>query len=185
MWPRKVLEIWLGLAFCAQAALGRAPFMGPNWVGSWATAEQVPEANNSLPPSDLRDATLRQVVHLTIGGEALRVHISNAFGAAPLAFTSVHIARPASTTSPRIDASTDRALTFSGRQSVIIPAGAEYISDPIVFAVAAQSGLAITFHVDQPPEGETAHPGSRATSYLVHGDHVADADLPGAIAFEH
>ena len=185
MWLRRVLEICLGLSFCVQAALARAPFEGPNWVGSWATAEQVPEANNSLPPSDLRDATLRQVVHLSIGGEALRVHISNAFGAAPLAFTSVHIARPASTASPRIDPSTDRALTFSGRQSVIIPAGAEYISDPTVFAVAALSDLAITFHVDQPPEGETAHPGSRATSYLVHGDHVADADLPGAIAFEH
>jgi lysophospholipase L1-like esterase len=159
--------------------------MGPNWVGSWASAEQVPEANNSLPPGDLRDATLRQVVHLSIGGEALRVHISNAFGTTPLAFTSVHIARPTSSASPRINASTDRALTFSGHQDVTIPAGAEYISDPIALAVAAQSDLAITFHIDQPPEVETGHPGSRATSYLAHGDHVADADLPGAITFEH
>jgi len=185
MRPRRILGICLGLAFCAQSALTRAPLMGPNWVGSWAAAEQMPEANNSLPASDLRDATLRQVVHLSIGGEALRVHISNAFGTAPLIFTSVHIARPISSASPRIDASTDRALTFSGHQDATIPAGAEYISDPIAFAVAAQSDLAITFHVDDPPEGETGHPGSRATSYLAHGDHVADADLPGAITFEH
>jgi len=184
MRPRR-LEICLGLAFCAQAVLARAPLMGPYWVGSWAAAEQVPEANNSLPPGDLHDATLRQVVHLSIGGEALRVHISNAFGTAPLAFTSVHIARPTLSASPRIDASTDRALTFSGHQDVTIPAGSEYVSDPIAFAVAAQSDLAITFHVDQPPEGETGHPGSRASSYLAHGDHVADADLPGAITFEH
>lgn len=181
----RVCRILLGLAFYAQAVLGRAPLGGPNWVGSWATAEQTPEAGNALEPGDLRDATLRQVVHLTIGGEALRVHISNAFGTAPLHFTSVHIARPTSAASTRIDASTDRALAFSGRPDVTIPAGAEYISDPVPFAETAQSDLAITFHIDRPPEVETSHPGSRATSYLVHGEHVAEADLPNAISFEH
>ncbi|MGA2077853.1 MAG: hypothetical protein ABSH52_30565 [Terriglobia bacterium] len=185
MWPRRAFAIFLGLAFCAKAILAKAPGSEPNWVGSWAAAQQVPEANNSLAPGELRDATLRQVVHLSIGGEALRVRISNAFGTAPLEFTSVHIARPAAAASPRIAASTDRALTFSGRPGVSIPAGADYVSDPITVRVAAQSDLAITFHVDQPPAVETSHPGSRATSYRVHGDHVADADLPGAITFEH
>jgi lysophospholipase L1-like esterase len=185
MQRRTILKICLGLAFYAQAVLARAPLGGPNWVGSWATAEQVPEARNALAPDDLRDATLRQVVHLSIGGKVLRVHISNAFGTAPLHFTSVHVARPTAAASPRIDDSTDRALTFSGRSEISIPAGAEYISDPVAFAVAAQSDLAITFYVDQPPEVETSHPGSRATSYLVHGDHVADADLPGAMTFDH
>jgi lysophospholipase L1-like esterase len=113
------------------------------------------------------------------------LRISNAFGTAPLHFTSVQVARPTSPPSPRIDASTDRALSFSGRPEVTIPAGAEYISDPLAFPVAAQSDLAITFHIDEPPAGETSHPGSRATSYLLHGDHVAEADLPGASTFEH
>jgi lysophospholipase L1-like esterase len=185
MWPRRVLTIFLGLAFYAQAILAQAPPVAPHWVGSWAAAQQAPEANNSLAPGDLRDATLRQVVHLSIGGEVLRVRISNAFGTAPLEFTSVHVARPAAAGSARIDASTDRALTFSGRPSVTIPAGADYVSDPIAFAVEAQSDLAVTFHVGESPTVQTSHPGSRATSYLVHGDRVADADLPGAISFEH
>jgi lysophospholipase L1-like esterase len=184
MQRRRLLGICLGLAFCAQAIQAGAP-EGPNWVGSWATAEQVPEAGNALAPGDLRDATLRQVVHLSLGGEALRVRISNAFGTASLHFTSVHVALPTSAASSRIDASSDRALSFSGRPYVIIPAGAEYVSDPLSFTVTAQSDLAITFHIDQPPAGETSHPGSRATSYLVHGDHVADADLPGAMTFDH
>jgi lysophospholipase L1-like esterase len=175
----------LGLAFYAQVSLASAFLAGPNWVGSWATSEQVPEAGNALAPGDLHDVTLRQVVHLSIGGEVLRVHISNAFGTAPMHFTSVHIARPTSAASPRIDVSTDRVLTFSGHSDVTIPAGAKYICDPIAFAAAPQSDLAITFHVDQPPVGETSHPGSRATSYLVHGDHVADADLGGAMRFDH
>jgi len=185
MWPQRATKLFLALAFCAQAGWAQSPRAEPNWVGSWASAQQIPEAQNSLSAGDLRDATLRQLVHLSIGGEGLRVRISNAFGTAPLEFTSVHIARAVSSASPRIDASTQRALTFSGRPDVSIPAGAEYTSDPIAFRAAAQSDLAITFHLDAPPAVETSHPGSRATSYLVHGNHVADAELEGAISFDH
>jgi lysophospholipase L1-like esterase len=184
MQRRKLLGICLGLAFVAQAGLAKAPER-PNWVGSWAAAEQVPEPGNALAPGDLSDATLRQVVHLSLGGEALRVHLSNVFGTAPLHFTSVHVALPVSAASSRIVAASDRALNFSRRPEVIIPAGAEYVSDPLAFPVAALSDLAITFHLDQPPAPQTSLPGSRATSYHVHGDHVADADLPGAMTFDH
>jgi lysophospholipase L1-like esterase len=180
-----MLGTFLALAFCAQAVVAGGPQDRTHWVGSWATAEQIPEPNNTLAPDDLRDATLRQIVHLSIGGKLLRVHISNAFGTAPLHLTAVHIARPISTASPQIDRSTDHALTFSGRPDVTIPAGAEYISDPVTFEAPPQSNLAITFHIDEPPAGETSHPGSRATSYLAHGDHVADVDLPGAMRFDH
>jgi lysophospholipase L1-like esterase len=182
---RKVMGSCLGLVFCVQGTSASFLPRQPNWVASWATSEQAPEVANSLAPDDLRDATLRQIVHLSIGGSAVRVHISNAFGTAPLHLTSVHIARPASASSPQIDASTDRALTFSRLAAVTIPAGAEYVSDSIDFPAEAESNLAITFHLDDPPVGETGHPGSRATSYLVHGDHVADADLPGAMRFDH
>lgn len=185
MWWRRVMESCVALIFCAQAASASSLLRAANWVGSWAASEQAPEASNSLEPSELRDATLRQIVHLSIGGSVVRVHISNAFGTVPLHLTSVHIARPTSAASPQIDASTDRALTFSGQPDVTIPAGAEFVSDPVVFMVAPESDLAITFHLDEPPSGETSHPGSRATSYLVHGDHVADADLPGAMKFDH
>jgi lysophospholipase L1-like esterase len=175
----------LGLAFCALGALAGTRPGGPNWVGSWSASQQIPEARNALAAADLRDATLRQFVHLSIGGSPVRVHLSNAFGTAPLHFTSVHIARPLSPHSSQIDPATDRALSFSAHSDVTIPAGAEYLSDPIAFRAAAESNLAVTFHIDEPPAAETSHPGSRATSYLVHGDHVADPDLPGAMKFDH
>jgi lysophospholipase L1-like esterase len=155
------------------------------WTGSWATSQQIPEPANALAPDDLRDATLRQIVHLSLGGSTLRVHLSNAFGTEPLRFTSVHIAQPLSPATARIDPATDHALTFSGHPEVIIPAGAEYISDPIDYTVAPLSSLAITFHLDQPPAEQTGHPGSRATSYLVHGDQVSTADLPDAKKIDH
>ncbi len=155
------------------------------WIGTWAASQQIPEPQNSLPADDLRDATLRQIVHLSAGGTALRVHLSNAFGTQPLHVTSAHIARPLSPASPKIDPATDKPLTFSGSADVTIPAGAEYISDPIAVAVPPLSDLAVTLHLDAPPTGETGHPGSRATSYFVHGDAVSAADLPDAKTIDH
>jgi len=164
----------------AQATVARA-----NWVGSWATSQQIPEPQNSLAPDELRDATLRQIVHLSIGGAKLRVHISNVFGTSPLHFTSVHIAKPVSPASARIDEASDKALSFSGSRDVTVPAGAEYVSDSIDYSVAPSSDLAITLHLDAPPAQLTGHPGSRSTSYLVHGDLVSAADLPDAKKVEH
>src|SRR5215467_14554138 len=102
-----------------------------NWVGSWATSQQLPEPRNSLTPDDLHDATLRQIVHLSVGGPELRLHLSNRLGTLPLQFSSVHIAKAASAASPRIVTASDRAVTFAGRYDVTVPAGADFVSDPV------------------------------------------------------
>jgi lysophospholipase L1-like esterase len=157
----------------------------PVWVASWTTAQQIPEPGNALPPEALHDATLRQIVHLSIGGTALRVHLSNAFGTAPLHYTSVHIARPLATDGPAIDPATDKALTFGGATDVTIPAGAEFVSDTVPGPVAPLSDLAVTFHLDNPPARETGHPGSRATSYYVPGNQVSAATFASPGKVEH
>ena len=156
-----------------------------NWVGSWAAAQQVPEARNALPTPDLRDATLRQIVHLSAGGRALRVRLSNAFGVAPLHIGSAHVARPLSLAVGSIDPATDVALTFSGRHDVTIPAGAEYVSDPVTFPATALSDLAVTLYLEDPPAQQTSHPGSRETSFLAHGMRVSAVSLSQAEATEH
>ncbi len=169
--------IFLSSYMSAQAPPSVAASTPQVWVISWGSSQQVPEPQNALPLDDLRDATVRQIFHLSVGGSALRVHVSNAFGTEALRFTSVHIARPLSTSAPAIDASSDRFLTFAGRTDVVVPPGAEFLSDPISLAVAPLSDLAVTFHIDVPPTRETGHPGSRATTYYVHGDSVGAANL--------
>ena len=169
----------------ARLAVAQATVTPANWVGSWAASQQIPEPQNALAPDDLRDATLRQIVHLSIGGTKLRVHISNAFGTSPLHFTSVHISKPVSSASARIDGASDKALSFSGSTDVTVPAGAEYVSDPVDYYAAPCSNLAITLHLDAPPDQLTGHPGSRSTSYLVHGDRITDADFSDARRVEH
>ncbi len=163
-----------------QAAYGGQPSVQSSiqpqgWVASWGASQQVPEPQNALPIDDLRDATVRQIFHLSTGGRALRVHLSNAFGTEPLHFTSVHIARPVSSLSSEIEVTTDRPLTFAGSPDLTVPPGAEFVSDPLEFAVAPLSNLAVTFHLEAAPATQTGHPGSRATSYYVHGDFVGAA----------
>lgn len=171
------LVLWLTAAVNVRAQT--------HWVGSWASSQQIPEPQNVLAPADLQNATLRQIVHLSIGGSELRVRLSNRFGTAPLALKAVHIAEPVSTASAKIVPGSDRTLTFSGSAEVTIPAGADYFSDPIDYTVAPLSNLAITIYMETPPARETGHPGSRATSYLVHGNEVSAEDLPGAKTVEH
>ena len=180
---------WAVLVFSlpASQAASAAPLEdgGRVWVNSWAAAQQIPEAQNALPREELRDATLRELFHLSAGGSALRVHVSNAFGSEALHLTSVHIARPLSTSAPAIDPATDRALAFAGKADVIIPPGAEFISDPVALETAPLSDIAVSFALDAPPAPETGHPGSRATSYYVRGDQVSSANLPDAKSVDH
>ncbi|HKN76855.1 MAG TPA: SGNH/GDSL hydrolase family protein [Candidatus Acidoferrum sp.] len=147
------------------------------WVATWSTSQQIPEPQNELPLEDLHDATVRQIFHLSIGGSALRVHVSNAFGTEALRFTSVHIARPLSTSSPAIDPASDQPLAFAGKPGILVPPSAEFISDPVHLNVAPLSDIAVTFHLDDPPSRESSHPGSRATTYYVHGDTTGAATL--------
>ena len=148
------------------------------WVATWGCSQQIPEPQNELQIDDLGDATVRQIFHLSVGGSGLRVHMSNAFGTEALHFTSVHIARPLSPSSPDIDPKSDRQLTFAGKADVLVPAGAEFVSDPVNLRIAPLSDLAVTFHLDVSPLRETGHPGSRATSYYLHGDSV---DAPALV----
>ena len=155
------------------------------WVASWSSSQQLPEPQNALPLDDLRDATVRQIFHLSVGGSALRVHVSNAFGTAALHFTSIHVARPISPTSSVIDRSSDQSLSFAGKPDVVVPPGAEFVSDPVDVVVPPLSDLAVTFHLDTPPAGESSHPGSRATTYYVHGNFVGEPNLTDPKHVDH
>jgi lysophospholipase L1-like esterase len=178
---RVITALTAALAACvvAPSTSAQKPVNTDHWVGTWATSVQIPEPQNSLTPADMTDSTIRQIVHLSIGGTTVRVHLSNAFGTRPLHLFSVHIARSADLATSSIDLATDKPLTFNGAPDVIIPPGAQYISDPIAFPAAALSDVAITIHFDQPPTPETGHPGSRATTYIWLGDHITAAEFPG------
>ncbi|MEH3159500.1 MAG: GDSL-type esterase/lipase family protein [Sphingomonas taxi] len=134
------------------------------------------EGDDALPNGALADATLRQVVRASAGGGQVRVRFSNAFGRAPLVIAHATLARSADRASARVRPETMRTLRFAGSAAVTIPPGADWVSDPVAWPIAAFDDLAVSAHIAA-SDGRTSHLGSRATSYVVAGDRTADADL--------
>jgi hypothetical protein len=172
------------LGFATATYCGESSVVEAHWVGSWAASQQLVEPGNALSVDELHDATLRQIVHLSIGGREIRLRLSNRFGTTPLHLTAAHVARSVSPSSDKIVPGTDEPVTFSGSPDVTIPPHADYISDTVSFTVNGLSDLAVTLHIDTSPEEQTGHPGSRAISYLKPGDSVSALELPGAKTFQ-
>ncbi len=179
---RLIIALLVFMACLPSAATAGAD---SKWVAAWATSQMIPTDNNVLPAEDLTDATLRQVVRVNQGGRTYRLRLSNLFGTAPLKIDSVYLAHALKTGTPQIDSGSDVAVTFSGRTSLTIPAGAELLSDPIAFEIKDLSDVAITVYLPAAPAVQTSHPGSRTNSYLVHGNHAGDADLTAPKVFAH
>ncbi|MEI9996513.1 MAG: SGNH/GDSL hydrolase family protein [Rhizomicrobium sp.] len=175
----------IALAAVGVVAAAAAAPPAPRWVGSWSAAQQLPEPANQLPDAALQGGLLRQVVHLSAGGGMIRVRISNAYGTAPLHLAEVHVARPLPGTPGAIVDGSDRLLRFSGNAEVTVPAGADYVSDPLDVPVAPLSDLAVTLRYASLAGQPTGHPGSRATSFLASDGDAAVPLLSQAVALAH
>jgi lysophospholipase L1-like esterase len=140
------------------------------WVGTWGTAQAAPIVGSQ---GWFTNETLRNVVHTSVGGTAARVRFSNKFGTGPLVLDKTSIALRSSGASA-VEGSV-RALAFGGRSSVTIPAGGSVQSDPLDFAVPADSDLLISTHSTQAAGPVTYHPSAQQTSYLSwSGDFAMD-----------
>ncbi|HEX5183762.1 MAG TPA: SGNH/GDSL hydrolase family protein [Allosphingosinicella sp.] len=173
----------LALAFLAPVAGSAAP--AGHWVASWASAQQVPEPQNSLAEADWTDATLREHVRLSLGGTRLRVRLSNLFGTQPLVIDAATIARTADPAGDAIEPGSMRPLTFAGATEVTIPAGADYLSDPVAVDTPPLTTLAISLHFPHAPARQTGHPGSRATTWVAPGNQSMAPSLQRAKGVEH
>jgi len=165
----------LGAGFVCAATAAPALSSDQHWVASWGAAQQLVEPNNQLAVENWRDASLRQIVHLSLGGSRLRVRISNAYGAAPLLVEGASVALAQAPGKADVLAPTLHPLTFDGRSSVMIPAGAEYYSDAVAMDVQPAADLAVSLYFKAEPERQTGHPGARTTTFTTAGNHVMDA----------
>ncbi|KPH65345.1 SGNH/GDSL hydrolase family protein [Novosphingobium aerophilum] len=170
----------LGAGIASPAVAAPCP-----WVAAWGSSQMEPGADNALPAEALRNVTLRQTVRPSIGGSAVRVRFSNAFGDRPMTIEAATLARAVQSGKAAVDARTVTALRFSGKPRVVIPPGADWLSDPVDMPVSAFEDLAVSIHLAEVPGRQTSHPGSRTTSYWLAGDHVAETDLPSAHPVDH
>ena len=167
---RRGFLVFAFVTFGGFAALAQGP--GANWVGTWAASPVGSVVNEGQPGP--ANTTYRNIVHTSIGGSAVRVQLTNEFGSEPLTVGAAHIAVSAGGGS--IQTNTDHALTFNGKPTVEIPAGAFVLSDPVTMQAAPMSDLAVSVYVpEQRIRNTTCHTFGDSTNYVLQGDGTAAA----------
>jgi lysophospholipase L1-like esterase len=162
---------------CAPAAFGPAPGRGGPGPGGGRAGGAPPT------PVNFKNQTLRQIVHVSLGGDRLRVVLSNAFGTIPLEVGAAHVALRDKDAA--IQTKSDRPLTFAGKPSTFIAAGAVAISDPVTLTVPAAADLAIDLYLPGDTAASTSplttHQGALQMNYIsAEGNHAGEADFAGA-----
>jgi lysophospholipase L1-like esterase len=169
-----------GLALAATLAFPPGGAMAQNWlsehwVGTWDAGPGGPP----LPANTqtFTDQTVRLIVHTSIGGNRVRIRLSNELGSTPLRIGAARVALRAG--GADILADTDRPLTFGGNASITIPSGAPVLSDPVDLNVPALSDLAISLYLPGTVGAMTIHGTAGQTNYVsLSGNFTRAPSLP-------
>ena len=163
------------MVFCALSTVSSAQ----NWVGTWATAPQT-VVRSFMPYNNcMTNRSVRQVVKVSIGGNVIRLKLSNIYSMQPVEIRSIYIAHAKD--SFAIDAKTAQYFKFGNSYKTVIPAGKQIVSDALKFNLRNLERVAITINYTSAPEVPTVHMGSRTTSYIMKG--VTNAHTNFAKAF--
>ena len=167
------------LAVALAAPVAHASSAPDHWVGTWSTANV--ERANTRDAIAIADTTLRQIVHVSLGGSSVRIELSNQFGTEPLTISAVHIALAANPAGANGDIAlaSANALTFGGRPSIVIPPGAHIVSDAAALNLPAMSDLTISIFLPaQKITHLTVHGSAYQTNYIAPGNVVKEKSLP-------
>jgi lysophospholipase L1-like esterase len=141
---------------------------GHRWVGTWESAVATAAYDGCV------DCTIRDIVHTSVGGKAVRVRLSNAFGTGPLLVAHTTVALPGAGVG-QVAPGTMRQVTFHGGASVSIAPGAEVVSDPVRLTVAAGHDLFVTTYTPGNATPLSRHPVGMRHAFVVSGTDAADA----------
>ena len=154
----------LALILTVNARAG-TPKNDGHWVSAWSAAVHAPLPFTDLPASPVfENQTIRMVVRPTMGGERLRVRLSNAFGTTATTIGAAHVALVSK--GAEIVPQSDRVLTFSGSSSIAIPPGAPVLSDPVDLKVPAFAELAISLYLPEKTSALSTHFWAQHETYI-------------------
>ena len=167
------------MVFCALSTVSSAQ----NWVGTWATAPQT-VVRSFMPYNNcMTNRSVRQVVKVSIGGDVIRLKLSNIYSMQPVEIRSIYIAHAKD--SFAIDAKTAQYFKFGNSYKTVIPAGKQIVSDALKFKLRNLERVAITINYTSAPEVPTVHMGSRTTSYIMKGVTNAHSNFAKAFRENH
>ena len=157
--------------------------LAQNWVGTWATAPQT-VVKSFMPYNNcMTNRSVRQVVKVSIGGDVIRLKLSNIYSMQPVEIRSIYIAHAKD--SSDIDAKTAQYFKFGNSYKTVIPAGKQIVSDALKFNLRNLERIAITINYTSAPEIPTVHMGSRTTSYIMKGVTNAHSNFEKAFRENH
>lgn len=165
----------LSLTSCGEEAKPVETKDEAGWFTAWTSAQLTAGPDETPFDPSLKENTCRQQIRVSIGGDKIRLTLSNEYGDIPVKIEGLHIARLLDPNAPAIDASTDTAVTFGGADDVTIEAGTVVTSDEIDFKFEALDDLAVTMKFGKFTGGTlTSHTAARASTWVATGDHLAD-----------
>lgn len=145
-----------------------------SWVGTWATA---PTAVPETGVEQLEDVTVRQVVHTSIGGDQVRLRLTNEFGEEALVLGEVHVAVRDGADGTDVDPASDRTVTFGGATSATVPAGAPLVSDPVDLVVPPDADLVVSIYLPEPTAVTTVHNFPFQVNAVAQGNVTAETSV--------
>src|ERR687884_617959 len=95
-----------------------------HWVGTWTTAPAPSEAGVGF-----NNHTVRMHPRVSIGGDTVRVRVSNAYGHGKLVIGAAYVG--IRDKGPAIVPGSERQLTFNGSDATTVAAGALVLSDAV------------------------------------------------------
>ena len=145
-----------------------------HWVGTW-TAAPAP----SVAGQPLSNHTLRLTPRISLGGETLRVRISNAYGAGNLQVGAATVGLRER--GPAAVPDTLRGLTFGGAGEAVVAAGAYIVSDPVSLEAPSLADLVVSVFLPQdiPTDFQLTGRYARQTNYISPpGNFASEAIMP-------
>jgi enterochelin esterase family protein len=121
-------------------------------------------------PATFEDQTLRMIARGSLGGRRVRIALSNMLGAQAVEIGAAHIAKHAG--AGVIEPASDRALTFSGRPTLLLAPGVLAVSDPIDLDIAPMADLAVSLYLPRATGQPTHHEVAVHTAYIAKGNAV-------------
>lgn len=128
-------------------------------------------ADSIMSPGALRGRTVRNVAHLSAGGRAIRVRVSNALGTDMLLLEEVDIGISQSGAS--VVRGSNHPVLFNGARHVAIPAGAVALSDPVALAVTSGQNIAVSIFLGGGGGAPTVHRSAFQNNFITGAGNFA------------
>src|SRR3954468_13228185 len=178
---------WAAAALVAAAVAPAEASAATHWVTTWGASTQ-PDSRRTF-----NNVTVRNIVHISVGGPRVRLRITNAFGGYPAAagdafpettalqVGAVYVGRRSGATAAVVP-ETQTAVTFGGHATVRISPGSDVVSDPVQLPVTDGDNLAVSIYLPGATPNASYHSNGKQTSYLTAangGNRAGQVDASG------